>query len=421
MVHPSFEQEHTGHSGIDLEQARGLVMAEGDLRSAVFQESAQEVSSPVISWVDVRVKGWGANGSYQLGDNSGMGRTRPGTVPGLTGAYITSLSTGGDGAGTGFGLALLSNGTVDAWGYNALGQLGDGTYTSPRAVPCTVYGLEGVVGIAAGGGHCLALLGNGTVRGWGSNNYCQLGDPSRNNHPTPVAVPGLEGVIAIAAGGNHSLALDNNGTVWTWGNNDAGQLGAGGTIGTPWARATPERVPGLTGVQRIAAGANHSLAVMADQTVRAWGANAYGQLGNNTRNPSSTPVTPVQLGSVTEIIAGASHSVALMSDSTLQTWGYNLWGQLGNGSSGSAAADRLVPGPVNDSLATDITAMAAGNGHTLALRRDGTVLGWGYNNLGQLGDGSTTNRSTPVVVAKENGYPRKVIAAAAGGSHSYAI
>lgn len=387
----------------------------------MFQDSAEEVSSPVISWVDVRVKGWGANNSHQLGDNSGANRTRPGTVAGLTGAYITSLAAGGNDVGTGFGLALLSNGTVDAWGYNGYGQLGDGTHASPRAVPCTVYGLENVVGVTAGGGHCLALLSNGTVWGWGYNGYCQLGDPSRNNHPTPIAVPGLEGVIAIAAGSNHSLALDQNGTVWTWGTNDAGQLGAGGSIGVPGTRATPDRVAGLTEVQRIAAGANHSLAVMADHTVRTWGANAFGQLGNNSRNNSSTPVTPLRLGDVAEITAGSGHTVALTSNGTLQTWGYNLWGQLGNGSAGNSAADRLVPGPVSDNLATDIAAMAAGRGHTLALRCDGTVLGWGYNNVGQLGDGSTTNRPTPVVVAKENGYPRKMIAAAAGGSHSYAI
>lgn len=393
-------------------------MTDGDPRTAVFQEPDRtDVNPPGATWIDVRVKGWGANGSWQLGDgSSATDRRTPATMPGLTGAYITSLSTGGSSQTTGFGLALLSNGTVDAWGYNGNNQLGDGT-TSNRAMPGTVHGLENVVGIAGGGLHSLALLRDGTVLAWGYNGYGQLGDGTTTPRPTPVPVRDLDGVTAIAAGGNHSLALRNDGTVRAWGANDSGQLGDG----TGTNRPTPVRVRDitgvLTGVQRIAAGSYHSLAVMADHTVRAWGRNGYGQLGDDTITNRSTPVATVHLDGVTEIIAGGYHSVALVSNGTLRTWGWNAYGQLGDGTN----LDHPVPVAVSGSLAADITAMAAGNYHTLALRRDGIVLGWGNNSNGQLGDGTATNRTTPVYVVKENGYPRKMIAAAAGGYHSYAV
>jgi alpha-tubulin suppressor-like RCC1 family protein len=204
-----------------------------------------------------------------------------------------------------FSLALRSDGTVWAWGDNRAGQLGHGTISSHEVPPAKVTGLAGVTKISAGDGFGLALLSDGTVRAWGYNRRGQLGNGTTASSPVPVKVAGLSQVTGISAGYDASMATRTSGisaitSVWTWGGNDFGQLGDG----TLASRSAPERVTGLPlyiagisagggfaarlGAGGISATGGFATVLGTDGTVWAWGDDSAGQLGNAR---SSTPVT----------------------------------------------------------------------------------------------------------------------------------
>jgi alpha-tubulin suppressor-like RCC1 family protein len=343
---------------------------------------------------------WGQNDAGQLGDGTTTDRSHPVSVTGLSPVVAVA-------GGQGHSVAVRSDGTVWAWGGNAFfGALGNGGNTN-SSTPVQVIDvpgspLTGIVTVAAGhwpgGHHTLALRGDGTVWAWGGNGSGQLGDGTTTNRNTAVPVSGLTDVVAIAAGSGHSLAVLSDGTVWAWGSNSAGELGDGTTTG----RTTPVRVSGLTGVVAVTAGSGgHSLALLSDGTVWGWGANYAGQLGNGTSSPSAT-TTPGQVSGLTGavgIAAGRDHSLALLSDGTVWAWGGNGFGQLGDGST----TDRHDPVAVSG--LPRAMAVSAGSLFTVALGADGTVWAWGENGTGQLGDGTTTNRTTPGRVVDSGGAP----------------
>ncbi|HXD55016.1 MAG TPA: IPT/TIG domain-containing protein, partial [Solirubrobacteraceae bacterium] len=185
-------------------------------------------------------------------------------------------------------LALLEDGTVEAWGANNHGQLGDGT-TVEKDSPVVVAGLSGVVAVAAGQQFSLALLGNGEVRAWGSNESGQLGNGTKLDSHTPVVVTGLAEVSALAAGGFHALALLANGEVRSWGADNDGQLG-NGVSGTN--SDVPVAVGGLGGVTGVAAGRFESFAILSGGQVDGWGSNSAGQLGDGAeRTISASPTS----------------------------------------------------------------------------------------------------------------------------------
>ncbi|HYO52440.1 hypothetical protein [Archangium sp.] len=316
--------------------------------------------------------------------------TEDGATPGLPGRAWDSPLRGVLAAGSfGHTLALDANGTVWAWGNNAYGQLGDGT-TRERPLPVELAGTERVKFIVAGTYHTLALREDGTVWGWGNNSQGQLGRPaSTNPEPTPVQVPGLTGMVALAAGSTHSLALREDGTVWAWGNNRKGQLGRPASTNP---EPTPAQVPDLTGVVALAAGSTHSLALREDGTVWGWGSNGFGQLGfpSNT-SPNPTPAQVPGLTGVGDVAASNDFSLALREDGTVWAWGFNAQGQLGDGTSSTS---RSTPRPVEG--LKHVLALAAG-ARPLAMSKDGTVWGWGWNDSGALGTG-TNIRATPVQV-----------------------
>lgn len=321
-----------------------------------------------------RTRSWGDNAFGELGDGTFVERHTPVTVAGLTGAEVRAVSAGGASLAAGavvdggHVLARLGNGRVEAWGLNNHGQLGDGTTTS-HATPGVVAGLATVKAVSAGGAHSLALLNDGTVRAWGSDADGQLGnDTALVGALLPTAVAGLTGVKAISAGGDHSLALRSDGTVWAWGDDDNGQLGND----TPLADSpVPVQVPGLVNATAISAGSNHSAVLVvppatrttspprqsATGTVKSFGDDAFGQLGNDDALVDSpVPVTVLNQSGVKAISAGADHTVALIAPSTGQATGAQ--GQTSGG----------------------------------------TVRAWGSNDHGEIGDGSTTDRPTPVTV-----------------------
>ncbi|GBC61093.1 hypothetical protein DENIS_2053 [Desulfonema ishimotonii] len=306
-----------------------------------------------------------------------------------------------------FSVALESDGTVWAWGTNYYGQLGDGT-TTESSTPVQVSGLTGAADIAAGGYHSLAAKSDGTVWAWGRNYYGQLGDGTTTDSLTPVQVTGLSGVSAVSAGFYYSAAVKSDGTVWAWGRNYYGQLGDG----TGTNRLTPVQVTGLTGVSAVSAGRYYTVAVKTDGTVWAWGGNDYGQLGDGTTTNSSTPVQVTGLTGVSAVAAGDYHAAALKTDGTVWTWGRNHRGQLGNGGTTDSST------PVQVTGLTGVSAVAEGGAHHfVALKTDGTVWTWGWNGYGQLGDGTTTDSSTPGQVPGLSG----ISAIASGNIHTIAV
>jgi alpha-tubulin suppressor-like RCC1 family protein len=326
---------------------------------------------------DSTVWAWGYNGVGQLGNGTTTQSNIPVQVSSLTGVIAIA-------AGTNHGLALKSDSTVWAWGYNGNGQLGNGTTTQSN-IPVQVSGLTGIIAIAAGNQHSLALKSDGTVWTWGYNNNGELGNGNTTSSSTPVQFSGLTGIVAIAGGAAHSLALKSDSTVWAAGYNIYGQLGNGNTTQS----TTAVQVSGLTGVVSLAGGVYHSLALKSDGTVWAWGYNIYGQLGNGNTTNQSTPVQVSALTGVTTITSSYYHNLALKSDGTLWAWGLNNFGQLGNGNTTNQST------PVQASTLTGIAAIASGFYHGLALQNNGTIWAWGRNALGQLGDGTTTNELTP--------------------------
>ncbi|QKW23246.1 hypothetical protein HUT16_32890 [Kitasatospora sp. NA04385] len=373
---------------------------------------------------DLRLRAWGNNASGQLGDGSAKTqRLTPVSVVGMAGAELNGIAAGGTTA-AGFALALLGNGTVEAWGKNDKGQLGNGVTDAKEdaAVPGLVAGLTGVEAVAAGGAHALALLKDGTVKAWGLNDKGQLGDGTIVNTNLPVTVAGLADVKAIAAGDAFSVALLKDGTVKTWGLNDKGQLGvtplpvsstAPVPAPTPATRTTAMTIPGLTTVKGIAAGAGHAFALLADGEVYAWGLNDKGQLGDDTVVNKPYPVPVQELTDVVALSAGAGHSLALLQDHTLRAWGANDKGQIGDGTTTQRNTSVPVPG------VTGIEAIASGSAHNLAVLADGTVQAWGLNDKGQLGDGTTTQRNTPVQVLAKSGSV-SLISAPSNGNFSLA-
>ncbi|HXN39441.1 MAG TPA: IPT/TIG domain-containing protein [Solirubrobacteraceae bacterium] len=382
----------------------------GDEYRAVFTNVAGKATSGVatltVATTHYSAVAWGQNLFRQLGDGSANASSDvPVDVTGLK--FVTAVAGGGL-----HSLALLANGTVQAWGDNEFGQLGDGSTTN-ASVPVAVSGLADVKAIAAGEDHSLALLDNGTVMAWGDNESGQLGDGNDQESEVPVAVKGLTGVKAIAAGGNHSMALLSNGAVQAWGDNESGELGNASTKSS----AVPVAVKGLSGVSAISAGGQFSLALLSNGTVQAWGANEFGQLGTGLEEGeeerSDVPIRVEGLSGATSIAAGSSHSLALVGGGTVMAWGEDNFGELGNGK-----IEAREGKPVAVSGLSGVVAISAGGQDSAALLSGGSVMTWGINRYGELGDGTSGSPSDVPVLVSAIG---KVASISAGGFHMLAF
>jgi alpha-tubulin suppressor-like RCC1 family protein len=353
--------------------------------------------------LDGTIACWGENEYGELGNGTTTSSTTPVAVSGLTGA--TAISVGNASA-----CALLSGGTVQCWGDNEFGELGNGSSTGPDSciiilnvgegcatTPVAVTGLAGATAISVGYESACALLSGGTVECWGDNGEGELGNGTTTSSTTPVAVTGLADATAISVGVESACAVLSGGTVKCWGWNGDGQLGND----TMTNSTTPVAVSGLTGATAISVGGDSACAILSGGTVQCWGDNGLGGLGNGATTSSTTPVAVTGLTDATAISVGAT-PCALLSGRTVQCWGDNEFGQLGNGTTtGPDTCSTSYPcstTPVAVTGLTGATTISVGGDSACAILSEGTVQCWGDDAEGQLGNGTTTNSSTPVPV-----------------------
>jgi len=324
----------------------------------------------------------------------------------LTDSNTQALNTRGA-AGRLTGIDYLPTVTpfVKDWGYNAFGQLGLGNTTSPQTTPQTVTGFPDVTAFGGGFEHSVALRSNGTVIASGRNIEGQLGDGTNTNRSTFAQVlaaaggANLSNVVAVSGGGYNTVALKSDGTVWAWGFGGFGQLGNGTSVSSS---SIPVQVgSGVVGfngqVVAVDAGFYHNLALTADGKVWAWGYNVNGQLGDGTQRNRNLP-QPVlvaaggaQLSGIAQVSAGEQHSTALKTDGSVVVWGHNQFGQVGNNTTASPV---LFPTATAASMGV-VTSISAGAFHTVALKANGTVWAWGLGGSGQIGDNNTANALEP--------------------------
>jgi alpha-tubulin suppressor-like RCC1 family protein len=312
--------------------------------------------------------------------------------------------------------SLTTAGGAKCWGDDVGGQLGDyGSAVFFSTTPVNVLGSASqVASITSGAAHSCSLGTGGGVRCWGNNSFGQIGDDTATSSSFQVDVAGLtSGVASVSTGpaSNHTCAVMQNGALKCWGRNDFGQLGTG----LRFNAFAPLGVVGLSsGVARVALGGSHTCAVMNSGAAQCWGANAQGQLGDGSTSDHLTPGNVAGLSSgVASIVAGSAHSCALMTNRTVKCWGANFFGETGGGVPGVS-----VPVPTEVAGLSNVVALTAGGSHTCALLASGALKCWGRNSEGQLGDGTVTNRGTPVnVAAMTSG----VLFASGGAFHTCAI
>jgi alpha-tubulin suppressor-like RCC1 family protein len=295
--------------------------------------------------------------------------------------------------------AIMPGGTLDCWGDNGYGELGNGTLNNSPFVPVPVLGLSGATAVAMGRGWNCALQSGGTVECWGQNVFGQLGigttkgpqtTPQGGSYSgTPLPVSGLAGATAIATGFETTCALVVGGSVLCWGTDEFSNT-----------TTTPTAVPGLTGATSISLGGGETAcAVMSGGTVQCWGNNLDGELGNGSTTGSTVPVTVPGLTGVTAVSVGNYNVCALLSSGTVECWGRNDFGQLGIGtatgpqSCGSNNPCSTTPLAVTG-LSGPVTALGVGYFNVCALLLNGTVECWGRNELGELGIGTESGPET---------------------------
>jgi alpha-tubulin suppressor-like RCC1 family protein/ankyrin repeat protein len=384
---------------------------------------------------------WGKNSSGQLGIGTNADTYVPTAVRDLGGSILSNISKIAVGAE--HTLALSDDGRVYSWGHNYYGQLGDGT-TTKRNYPALVQDsnnntLSNVESIYAGSNYSIAVKSDGTVWTWGHNSSGQLGDGTQTNQALAKQVTGSEefsftNIDMIASGHLHNIILRTDNTLITWGDNSSGQLGSGNTdssIVPIEIKDSSDNI--LIDIRYVSSNYKHAMALKTDGTILAWGENSDSQLGIGTTTDTTTPTLVIdeeglnvklfdvspeeeiieeeedpippcadQLVSGTMVATGDRHSLALAIDGTVWSWGDNISGQLGNLTTLNSNIPAKVK-DVNDTPITGIKYISTKYRHSLAVRTDGTMLAWGENVFGQLGNGTTANTNHATSVVDANG------------------
>lgn len=336
---------------------------------------------------------WGDNTLGQLGDGTTTSSSRPVSVLGLCDAVEIE-------AGSGSACARRRSGQVSCWGWNGSGELGTGRTSADlrnSTTPLDAMGLDDAVAIDGGSGFFCAVRRSGRVSCWGTNRAQQLGDGSTvTGSATPVNVSGIFDASQVAAA-QSACALRVGGQVVCWGVNYRGRLGTGTADNAP----LPAMMVGVSDAVGVGASVWHGCVVRASGAVACAGDNAVGELGTAaSADPVLTATLVPGVTGAVDVATGYRFSCALLRDGTVTCWGKNDLGELGRGSTSPFAEAGAVPGLTD---VVQVTAHgpqdgATEGGHACALRRNGEVYCWGKNDLGQLGDGSTTQRASPVRV-----------------------
>lgn len=366
----------------------------------------------IILKSDGTVWTWGANFDGKLGiaETNTLRALVPGEVHGTNNvSYFNSVS-----AIMGceeHNVALKSDGTVWCWGWNAFGQLGNGTtndaWTPVQSGLGSTPPLTSVTKLGGRPHFTLAVKSDGTIWAWGMNQYGQMGNGTVNPFSGPQAtVPGMvtnswpggaiNNPLQVTCGYQFGAVLTTNGTVWTWGSGSHGELGQGATTTSYY----PAQVPGLTNITAISAGWFHILALRADGTVWAWGNNTSGEVGDGTAINRSNAVQVLNVSNIVVVSGGDSHSSALATNGTVWKWGRNDVGELGNGTADINAhplAARILTDKFGAGF-SNIVMVSARDYHNIAVKADGSVWMWGANDQGQCGDGTTNDDWRPVPV-----------------------
>ena len=228
--------------------------------------------------------------------------------------------------GTSSACAALANGTVDCWGDNYYGALGDGLSTT-STIPVSVTGITTATSVSVGGQFACATLASGSVDCWGYNGYGGLGDGNTSNSTIPVDVTGITTATSVSVGGDSACATLSGGTVDCWGYNSSGQLGNGTTTNS----TIPVNVAGITTATSVSVGDGFACATLSGGTIECWGGNGYGELGDGAYNQPSIPVSVTGITTATSVSAGEDSACATLANGTVQCWGDDGIGQLGNG------------------------------------------------------------------------------------------
>lgn len=359
---------------------------------------------------DQTVQCWGNNDNGQLGNGSTVDAGTPVVVTGLTG--VTAVK-----AGALTSCAILADSSVRCWGANGNGQLGNGT-TTDSSLPVAVTGLSNVTALATGTAHVCALQTGGTVSCWGSNAGRQFGNVSFVDafSSVPVAATAVSGVQSLTAGYQHTCAVLSTAQVACWGLSYNAEMGRGYYIDT--ADPLPEVIPGVTTAIQVAASGSATCAVLADNTARCWGSNQGALLGRGTLNPTETR-DYVYRDTITHPMvapgafdAGYDSVCAVTAAQGVSCIGVNDMGQLGMGT-----GDLRSTSPAAASGIGDAVKVSVGQKHACALMQSGQVQCWGNGFNGQLGNGDVSTSVVPVTVTGIS----TAVDVAASGEHACAV
>jgi alpha-tubulin suppressor-like RCC1 family protein len=379
---------------------------------AVNSYGPSAFSAPSGSFVPSapRLYSWGRNlvGSLGLDLSAATTTSSPVQVGSLSVWAQVSASSQNTGA-------VRTNGTLWTWGDNSRGQLGQGySYsTFSRSSPVQIGALTDWARVSTGGGYAFAAVKTtGTLWTWGANDYGQLGQNNLTFRSSPTQVGSLTDWSQVSVGGIFSFAIKTNGTLWAWGRNGDGQLGQNNTIN----RSSPVQIGALTDWAQVAAGNSAvCVAVKTNGTLWSWGSNNSGQLGQNI-STFTKQSSPVQVGALTNwarVSAGNDFCAAVKTDGTIWVWGANQFGQLGQNDVVNRSS------PVQVGALTNWSQVSTGFNHCAVSKTDGTLWTWGSNFQGQLGInvGAFTYRSSPVQVGALTAWKRT----SAGGDNTFAI
>jgi len=360
-----------------------------ECRDVGFIGGASSSVTPVVPTVptDLLPYAIGYNANGQLGDGTAFDAQ-------ITRAISFVNEYAKVSAGERNTLFIKTNGTMWSCGRN-VGAIGNGSFADVSVTPPVQIGTGFTwTDVSCGYQYGLAVRQDGTLWAWGrTDNNGSLGDGTTTASASPIQIGTDTNWSKVYAGELHSMAIKTNGTLWAWGTNAWGYLGDG----TQTSRNSPVQIGAGTDWASIALGDRHSLGIKTNGTLWAWGYNDQGQVGDGTSGNFRT--SPVQIGTATNwksVAAGYFHSIGLKTDGTLWSWGYGANSALGQGNT----TTYLVPTQIGTATDWDILASSKGStNHHHAVKTSGAIYGWGANNNYNLGDGTSTTRAAPVLIS----------------------